>query len=67
MDWKNTSALTSQVLLLCLDCRVKKFCEQLKSVDPSCVVSTVQVVGGVKFSGIFSLRTGFLNMTMKSL
>ncbi len=48
--WVSISAATFR-------CRVRIWCEEHESMDPSCLVSTVQAAGGVMVCGIFSWHT----------
>ena len=59
-DWKNVSwSDESRFQLRHSDGRVRISCKQHESMDPSCLVSTVQAggVGGVMVWGIFSWHT----------
>ncbi len=58
-DWKNFAwSDESRFLLQHSDGRVRIWCKEHESMDPSCLVSTVQAaVGGVMVWGIFSWHT----------
>ncbi len=58
-DWKNVAwSDESQYLLWHSDGRVRIWCKEHESMDPSCLVSTVQAAGGgVMVWGIFSWHT----------
>ncbi len=58
-DWKNVAwSDESRFLLQCSDGRVRIWCKEHESMDPSCLVSTVQAGGGgVMVWGIFSWHT----------
>ncbi len=54
-DWKNVAwSDESWFLLRHSDGRVRIWCKEHESMDPSCLVSTVQAGGGVMVWGIFS-------------
>ncbi len=57
-DWKNVAWSESEFLLRHSDGRVRIWRKEHESMDPSCLVSTVQVAGGgVMVWGIFSWHT----------
>ncbi len=58
-DWKNVAwSDESRFLLRCSDSRVRIWCKEHESMDPSCHVSTVQAGGGgVMVWGIFAWHT----------
>ncbi len=57
-DWKNVAwSDESQFLLQHSDGRVRIWCKEHESMDPSCLISTVQAGGGVMVWGIFSWHT----------
>ncbi len=57
-DWKDVAwSDESRFLLQHSDGRVRIWCKEHESMDPSCLVSTVQAGGGVMVWGIFSWRT----------
>ncbi len=58
-DWKNVAwTVESRFLLQHSDGRVRIWCKEHESMDPSCLVSTVQAGGGgVMVWGIFSWHT----------
>ncbi len=57
-DWKNVAwSDESGFLLRHSDGRVRMRCKEHESMDPSCLVSTVQAGGGVMMWGIFSWHT----------
>ncbi len=58
-DWKNVAwSDESRFLLRHSDVRVRIRCKEHESMDPSCLVSTVQAGGGVVMAwGIFSWHT----------
>ncbi len=59
-DWKNVAwSDESRFLLRHSDVRVRIRCKEHESMDPSCLVSTLQAAGGggVKVWGIFSWHT----------
>ncbi len=57
-DWKNiTWSDESRFLLRHSDGRVRIWCKEHESMDPFCLVSTVQAAGGVMVWGIFSWHT----------
>ncbi len=58
-DWKNVAwSDESRFLLRHSDGRVRIWCKEQESMDPSCLVSTVQAAGGgVMVRGIFSWHT----------
>ncbi len=54
-DWKNVACFDeSRFLLRHSDGRVRIWCKEHESMDPFCLVSTVQAGGGVMVWGIFS-------------
>ncbi len=57
-DWKNVDRTDdSRLLLLHSDGRVRIWCKEHESMDPTCLVSTVQAGGGVMVWGIFAWHT----------
>ncbi len=59
-DWKNVAwSDESRILLRHSDSRVRIWCKEHESMDPSCLVSTVQAGGGgvIMVWGIFSCHT----------
>ncbi len=57
-DWKNVACSDeSRFLLRHSDGRVRIWHKEHESMDPSCLVSTVQAAGGVMVWGIFSWHT----------
>ncbi len=57
-DWKNVAwSDESRFLLQNSDGRVRIWCKEHESMDPSCLVSTVQAGGGVMVWEIFSWHT----------
>ncbi len=56
-DWKNVAWSDESRFLLRSDGRVRILCKEHESMDPSCLVSTVQAGGGVMVWGIFSWHT----------
>ncbi len=57
-DWKNVAwSYESRFLLQHSDDWVRIWCKEHESMDPSCLVSTVQAGGGVMVWGIFSWHT----------
>ncbi len=57
-DWKNVAwSDESRFLLQHPDGRVRIWCKEHESMDPSCLISMVQAGGGVMVRGIFSWHT----------
>ncbi len=57
-DWKNVAWSDESWFLLHSDDRVRIWCKEHESMDPFCLVSTVQAgCGGVMVGGIFSWNT----------